>query len=372
MSDEFLSDISAAVDNGGKVETTPIETPKQESQQKPQEVKPHEKETASVADELSSMFESNDPYKEPTPKKEEETTPKKDEEVEEKTSSEEEEENVEKKAPPRTKRKGQERLLDTFLEEDENGNLVNADGEIIALAGKSRTYYEGLKNEARKQRKAASDLAISHVQLSQQFKSLYDEYKQLQETGGSPIQHIVKETGFSESEAKEAVNLLRQYKTDPIGAIKNMLTQAKMSGINISEIGANITADPAAIRSTVQQLLDERLKPLNERNEREVAQEETLQEATAFLQQYPQARRYAPQIAQAKQKFPQMSLEEIWLRLRRELDNIQSNQQQSFTKHRKPARQTQAAPKKKVTPPKRNYGNMSFDEIAKSVEEDYN
>lgn len=379
MSDDFLSDVSAAVDSGGKTPEAEIQTPANigtdtKTQQTPKEVRPDLREHKSVADELSTMFENNDPRAKKETKPEDKKEVKQDEtkNLEEKNKDDElkKKQEQELNQKPRSQRKGQERLLDTFLQEDEKGNLVNDAGEIIALAGKSRTYYEGLKNEARKQRKAASDLAVSHMQLAQQFKELYNEYKTTAENGVSPIQSIVKETGFSENEAKEAVNLLRQYKKDPINAIKNMLTQAKMSGIDVSKIGANISVDPASIRSSIEALLDERLKPLSDKASQDTDRDEAIREATEFFKTYPEARNFVGAIEQAKMQFPQMPLPEIWLRLRRELENRSSQQQQrSSTKHRRETRKTREAPKN-VQAPVRDYSTMSFEEIANSIVKD--
>jgi hypothetical protein len=377
MSDDFMSDISAAVDNGGTlpVERSPAQTtePAKTNPVIPQ-VKPEVIAPSSVADELTNMFKNNDPHN-PVEKTKKDPVEKAKEPA--KTSEakvEGEEKNNNSQTPSRTQRKGNEKLLDTFLNEDENGNLVNDAGEIIALAGKSRTYYEGLKNEARKQRKAATDLAVSNMQLAQQFKNLYDEYKGIADISTSPIQSIVRETGFSEPEAKEAVQLLKLYKADPIAAIKNMLTQAKMSGIDISKIGANISVDPAIIRNTIQSVLDERLKPLSDKAEQETAEQSANREAQTFLQTYPEARQFTSAIAQAKQQFPQMSLPEIWLRLRRELEKRPSRTSQSVTKHRQaPARRTQPAAKAPaVKAPVRDYAKMSFEAIKNSIIEDFN
>lgn len=381
MSDDFMNDISSAVENGGTlpVETTPVEQ-KSSAPKEVQPVKPNVTDTKSVADELSNMFAKNDPHA-PVEQKEEKPaakTPANEKGVKEVEASEKSADGtVDKKDDQnkqRRQRKGQEKLLDTFLKEDAEGNLVNDAGEVIALAGKSRTYYEGLKNEARKQRKAATDLAVSNMQLAQQFKQLYDEYKGISESATSPIQSIVKDTGFTESEASEAIKLMQHYKKDPIEAIKNLLTQAKMSGIDISKIGANISVDPAVIRNTVQSLLDERLKPLTDNVQEQTAQQAANREAQTFLETYPEARQFAPAIAEAKRQFPQMSLPEIWLRLREKIEERAHMQNQFITKHRKaPASRTKPSVPQvpSVKAPTRDYSAMSFEDIKNSIIEDY-
>jgi hypothetical protein len=369
MSDDFLNDVSSAIDNGGAIpqeSSAPVinTAPQPAEQQKPQNVVPQKDVKTSVEDELSSMFEANDPHKEQEVKAKVPT-----QKVVE-NDHEDGGEEFQGTPRPRSPKSGQEKLLDTFLDEDEHGNLVNKAGEVIALAGKSRTYYEGMKSEARKQRQAANDLAVSNMQLSQQFKSLYDEYKGMSENGASPIQSIVKETGFSDKEAQEAVSLMQQYKRDPLSAIKNLLTQAKMSGIDVSKIGANISVDPAYLRQSMKELIDEQMGPISRNAEQDTAEKAATRQATEFLQQYPEAERFGSSIADAKMRFPQMSLSEIWLRLRREIEKNSQTSPRPVTKHRKePARRTSQRPAK-VLAPFRDYSKMSFAEIANSIKED--
>lgn len=369
MSDDFLSDVSAAVDNGGTVDTAPapITEPAQTPQQTPQPVKPNVTEQGSVADELSNMFDNATPdhLKSEADKQTTEPNPAEKKQAEPNKA-------LSKDTKPRQQRKGQEKLLDTFLSEDESGNLVNNEGEVIALAGKSRTYYEGLKNEARKQRKAATDLAVQNMQLSQQFKKLYDEFKGISDKATSPLQSIVKETGFTETEATNAMRIMQQYKSNPIAAIKNMLTQAQMDGIDISQIGANISADPALMRQQFETMLDERLAPISQKTEQDTARQEAEQEAAQFLHTYPEAEPYQAAIGQAKMRFPDMSLPEIWLRIRRELENKPQQTERTSTMHRRKAAPKPKQPQRqqKVTTPNRDYSTMSFDEIAASIVKD--
>jgi hypothetical protein len=260
-----------------------------------------------------------------------------------------------------------DKYLDIYLAEDAAGNLINNEGEVIASAGKSRTHLEALKKEGRDQRDAAKTLAIQNAQLANQFKQLYDEFKGISEKSVSPLHGIVKETGFSEQQATAAIKFMKQYKENPIEAIKNILTQAKTDGIDLSKIGANITADPAFIKQQLAEMLEERLAPITRKSQQDIAHQEAYKEASEFLETYPRARDYQKAIGDAKTRFPEMSLAEIWLRLERELDK----QDAPVTKHRKDLPVN--IPKKQVKLPSqsRNYATMSFEQIAKTIEEDY-
>lgn len=353
--DNFMADAQSAIDNAGVVESPVIAS----TPETPAAV-PVTTETASatmdqVEANLNKMFDGDT-------KQEKEAAPS--EPISEKLEKEKE---IPKEAVPQQQQKQparkQDKLLDTFLKEDEKGNLVNSEGEVIALAGKSREYYEGMKNAARKQRKAATDLAVQNMQLTRKFKELYDEYKGISNKVTDPIQSVVSSTGFSEAEANNAISLMKEYKNNPLQAIKNLLTQAHQDGIDVSSLGANISADPALMRKQFEKMLDERLTPLSQQAEQHAAQQRAEKEATDFLRQYPQAARYESHIAQAKMRFPDMSLSEIWLRIQQQLNNRPIQQRQP---QRPPVRQ-QPVPRKKVTAPVRDYSRMSFEEIAKSV-----
>lgn len=365
MSDDFLSDVAGAVDNGGTLAPESAAPATPEPVAEPASVRPNTVDVDArqrVENDMNKMFEDNDPHKEP----EVVTKSKEADEAKAEAKVEAAEEKPEQKQRSRSQRGG---YLDKFLKEDEHGNLLNDDGDVIATAGTSRNFYEGVKKEARKFRSAATELALSHKELAQQFKALYDEHQDVIKNGADPIQSIVKETGFSTHEGKEALALLRQYKKDPIGAIKGMLTQAKMSGIDVSQIGANIAVDPSMLRSTFETMIDEKLGKKDTVNPDQQAYETAAQEAASFLEKHPKARKFAKQIGEAKIRYPDMSLERIWYNIvgaaKSAREKAQSQQRQNSTKHRKePPRKTQQAPV-------RQYSTMNFQDIAASIKEDF-
>lgn len=368
--EDFLNDVAGAVENGGSIEetTTPLQSDVTGSEQTPLDVKPLIKEETNVAEELSSMFDKNDTSHIPgtEPKQEEKAQePKQEENVSEQPQQQEPQNQFQRQ--PSGKKSGLgEKLLDTFLNEDENGNLVNNEGEIIATAGKSRHFYETLKLEGRKQRQAAQNLALSNMQLGEQFRNLYSEFQELKDR--KPFD-LSKETGLSDVQVESGIKLMKQYRQDPIGAIKSLLTQAQMDGIDIGQIGANISADPQALRAMLDEALEHRLGNTEKENSEESAMQKATQEANEFLQEFPQAAQHVDIITQAKQQFPNMPLREIWLRILASARNSQNKQQQQpVTKRRK----LTTKPKTKVvTAPRRDYSAMSYKDIANSIEQDF-
>ena len=392
---DFLSDVNAAVDGTSTpatpatpaVPTTPAaQVGNASTEQSQQNTSPQTPATPSsrektLEDDLTSMFDGAAATEIGGT---EAIEPK--EVLEEKNEKTAEKPDKQEKPASRSqgKKNANERLLDTFLKEDDNGNLLNNDGDIIALAGKSRTYYEGLRGEARKQRTAAETLAGQNLELSRRFAELYDEYKSMDHTRVTAAQSIVKETSFSDNEATNAIALMKQYKQDPIAAIKSLLTQAQASGIDVTQIGANITANPADMRQTMQTMLEEHTAPQREQENQDRIQAEANKEANAFLQTFPEAENFHVQISQAKMRYPKMSLQEIWFKLKPHIRQPQAQQQQQqqaqdHTMHgqeqqkqapvvRKRRRVRNAVPK--VVVPTRDYGNMSFADIANSIKKD--
>lgn len=380
MADDFLAELSAAADNGGKFPSneavdnvvnngedtnTPSSTP--------QDTKVNENLSDNPADHLDRLF-GDGPSEhiagtEPKSGSKEEKPETKAQDGED--NRQEEDNSQQNQQKPQRKSRAQTTLLDTFLKEDKEGNLVNDKGEIIASAGTSRDYYERLKAAGRAYRDNAQNLAQSNIVLGEKFKELYDAYNALSEKASFDI---TKETGFTDAETKQAIQIMKAYKQDPIAAIKSLLTQAQANGIDVSQIGANITANPADMRTLIQDIINERIGPIAQQTEEQTAVQKAQEMVRNFFAKFPEAEQYENAIAEAKQRFPQMSLNEIWLRLSRELNKkqeIPQNKTQYQRETKRPAVPSrQRVVKKAQTPPKIS-ANMSIDDIAKSIKEDF-
>jgi hypothetical protein len=359
MSDEFLDDISSAVESSGEVKTESTVT---EPRIVP-EMNEH-RDSTETENSLSDMFDASDPnFEEPKveePAKVETVEPVKEEVVKKK------EEPATPAAPSTDKN---ERVLDTFLAEDAKGNLVDSDGNVIATTGKSRHSFERLKKEGRRQRNIASEATLKTMELSKQFKSLYDESQEIAKNGYSnPVQSIVKDSGVTETQAKMGLQLMKDYKQDPINAIKKLLTQAKIDGIDVGKIGANISVDPAMLRESVQQMFKDQQEANKPQATEATQQEQAAQVARDFLSNNPDSRPYVQTIVDAKTKFPNMSLEEVWHRVKIEIDKRAYKDSKSDTMLRKPV--PPKIPARKVTVAPVDYGNMTFAQIAESIEKE--
>lgn len=384
MSDEFMSDVNSAIESAGADKSidaiptndtslvTPAATPAGEKDEK-----------AALESSVLSLMGADDekpaakkeaPKEEPKAKQEAkpEPTPAK--------STEQTEEDKQQTTAPKDGTDEKSLAMDQFLKEDENNNLVLNDGTVVAAAGKARQFFEKLKREARDQRQQAQQLAVSGLELSRQFQSLHGEYEKLKT---QPKLDLATETGLQPADVDMTINLMKEYKRDPISAVKKLLTQMHTNGIDVSTLGVGTAIDPTTMKETLTSIVTDMLAKQSPQSKEIAGQpmthEQAVQEATAFLTKYPEAKQHENAIANAKMKFPEMGLEEIWLRFQLHLSkNPQQQQQPPAAQTPAPVVEQTPQPKqnvapvtKVVTPPKRDYGSMSFAEIAKSINEDF-
>ena len=128
---------------------------------------------------------------------------------------------------------------------DANNNIVNEQGQIIAKAGTERRLYEKTQR-----------LGAALDNKSQALAKYEAEDKQFDNLRGK-----VKSHGLSVDEFAEGINMVIDFKSDPIGTAKKVLETVLAMGHNVTDIlGAD--AGNAIEMSAVSKMLDERLKPL--------------------------------------------------------------------------------------------------------------
>lgn len=272
--------------------------------------------------------------------------------------------------------------LDLFLKEDAKGNLTMEDGTVIALAGKSREIYERLKRDGREQRAQAAQLAVKLQGLGDQFQRLYNDYNDVKSGGGKTF---AEAKNLTEKELDQAVALAQQYKTDPVAAIKSLLTQAQMSGIKLNSIGVDGVVDGATVTNVVRQQLQELLSPLLESNAQSETERKSVEAATKFLKDFPDAVPFVDLIDRAKTLYPDKSYAEIWAGLLPHIPEYKENQRQG----NQPSTQQQPKDQRQVSrfiPPitqvvtqqtrqpaqkEREITEMSYDEIARQIAKEF-
>lgn len=185
------------------------------------------------------------------------------------------------------------------------GDLVDqATGKVIARAGGERRLYERAWNDARTRvmpimQKAEKDVAALRGQL-----------KAYEDTNA-----VIKQFGLTPVDQTAAMKLIAAYKKDPAAVIKYLLTDAKAAGHNVA-LGADSGVDVNAI----SQMIQTQLKPILDRENRtssfENARGAAQQQLSEFYNNEPNARIHAEEISNIMQRFPNLSLNEAYLRLR--------------------------------------------------------
>lgn len=390
MSEDFLSDVSEAVDNSTATSlTTPVTNePKEPAPTTPTVLRDKGTDEATV-NSLNELFDG------PVPSESEIETPAVDNQTSKESSTAETEvgeetpreksqeeilaaEDEKRKAEQeqRQPRKINDKALDTYLKLDDAGNYFLVDPKtqepiIIATPGIARTHWDDLKRAGRHYRDQAENLAVKHLQLGKQFKALYEQHQQITKNALNPVAAVAKETGSSELDASNMITIMKGMNTDPLNTLKGLLTLAAQNGIDVSSLGTNITVDPATIKNTVNAALEERMGPVTNYVTKQQQDQAAAQEAQNFLRQYPAARDHVEVIAQAKSQFPDMTLPEIWLNITQHLRRREEKAQEQAATN---SQNTQAAPVAKAKAPARRKvapkpvdANMSFKQIGDLV-----
>lgn len=201
---------------------------------------------------------------------------------------------------------------------DRAGNLIDKDGKIVFTAGRSRAVFEKVKAALYAEEKKTTDLVGTLNNVVTAGRELMQRYKTLKEQRNLP-----QSLGLNEVETKEALEMRALMKADAKSAVKKLLTMVHLNGIDLSDIGVNSALDPQEVAKHVLEL-QEAKRQQNEPDPYRQAQNEAAQ----FLQRHPDARPHTGLVAQAKQRFPHMTLDEIWFQIKLAAQRTGGNGQQ--------------------------------------------
>lgn len=227
------------------------------------------------------------------------------------------------------------------IKADARGNLVDGTGQIIARAGKEARLYQtaiNVTNEYRKlqgtHRTVTGDLNTRlqrAVEIGQELNSRIEAFEARNQQ--------ITQLGVSPQEQMQAMQLAARAKTDPIGTLKFILTQAAANGIDVSQLGMQGGADFKALAEVFRTELQNGMQPLKQRTELEQRQEQertkTAREQTealgyvkSFFAQNPDAQQFVPVFHGVLQNHPGTSLDAIWARIQLNLERQQRVQPQ--------------------------------------------
>lgn len=214
---------------------------------------------------------------------------------------------------------------------DAQGNLRDANGKLVASAGREARYYQNAY-------KATRDLGVTRGQLEQtvtKFNNLVTTARGLQAkvTKYEAADSALKRFGFTPDQQLTAMQYYSDLQKDPKATIRSLLTKAAARGINLQELGlaAGQGVDPKDLMNLIKTELDERMQPLKDREVRDQqnqqrtdaqvrAANEARAEVETFFTTNPEAAKFEPVFANllGDPRFQGMSLEHIW-------DKIQLN-----------------------------------------------
>lgn len=219
------------------------------------------------------------------------------------------------------------------IKADARGNLVDGTGQIIARAGKEARLYQYGINATREYQKlqgthrtVTGDLTNRlnrAVEIGNELNSRIEQYE-ARDTQ-------VKQLGLSPADQLQAMQLAARARTDPIGTLKFLLTQAAANGIDVSQLGMQGGADFKSIAEVIRNELQQGMAPLKQRTEQEKLQEqernattrertEALGHVKAFFASNPDAQQFIPVFHGVLQNHPGTSLDAIWARIQLNLE----------------------------------------------------
>jgi hypothetical protein len=214
--------------------------------------------------------------------------------------------------------------------QDKKGNLVDArTGEIIARAGSEARIYQRVHKQATDYIRAATGNIQNQMQaergkLNRAVEIGLGFEKELSELKGQMKQLNAYE--LPREGLLEAASYYKQAQTDPIGVLKNLLTRAALSGIDISQLGMdNNSIDPKTLVEQIRREIQQGIAPVQqytnqqaqERQSREVDAQYLRQAETQVQQFFGQTREAIPythifHAVLSQPQFQHMSLGEIW------------------------------------------------------------
>lgn len=184
-----------------------------------------------------------------------------------------------------------------LVKPDNKGNLIDANGQIIARAGSEARHYQKFQRHFEAPLRAAAQRieqgGHQNRQLNENLNQAVQIGEQLvakvRELSASQSSGIDKEFGLTRDELIQAATFARQAKTDPASALKSVLTMAAARGIDLKSIlGPNAPQgglDMKVIQDLIASQIQTAIKPVTERNQQEQQREQQQQEFNAAVTQ---------------------------------------------------------------------------------------
>lgn len=218
---------------------------------------------------------------------------------------------------------------------DADGNLLDANGKIIATAGRERRIFE--QNDRLKRH-------VSH--LEQQVQQLQNNAQQIDQIAGMPAQH-----GLSPQDVNAGMRIMSEFKRDPMAVAKWALQETLALGYNLKQI----VGDGAGgiEMQAIAKMIDDRVGPVVQKTQQQTEQERARDVATqqynAFMAKHDYADVHEDALAAMIKQNDQLTPETAYWQLR----EYAARHQLDFTQPLGPQMQQrqQPAPARHVSQP---------------------
>lgn len=208
---------------------------------------------------------------------------------------------------------------------DAKGNLVDAQGNIVARAGREAKVYQRAFNAGRQNMGQRAELQRRDLtgRLERAVEIAREAIARVQEARENAS--LGERLGLDVNETTRALQLAAEMKKDPKEGLKKLLTMAAAQGIDVQNLGLQGGIDPKSLLDLVRQEIQGATRPLAERNaaDRQTADYErrfqnNLRNVESFFAANPDAVQYGPAFHAVLQdkRFRGMTLEHIWDKIR--------------------------------------------------------
>lgn len=216
---------------------------------------------------------------------------------------------------------------------DKKGNILGPDGKIVAFAGREARLYNShhqLRGDYHTVQTTAQNVQRDlTTRLNKAIEIGQQAVNRVQELGRQP--NLITEYGLTESQARESLAIAKQSISDPVGAIKTLLTRATARGIDLTTLGLQPGGfDTKSLMDLIREEVGKATKPVQDFNQRtqqtdqqrrenEQMVNDAKAELTSFLGANPGAENYLNTfnavLSNPDPQISRMSLGEIWARL---------------------------------------------------------
>jgi len=189
--------------------------------------------------------------------------------------------------------------------QNNDGDLVNAAGEVVASRGAERRVYE-------RSAKIQQENADLTRRMGDMQRSADDSTNFSNQPG---------KLGLSNDEAGIGMQLMQQLKTDPVAAARQILQTAVSKGYNIQDIIGTAHGQQSPVNmGAIEQMISEKLAPITQREDAMRQQQEHAAEVERGKQEFISRHEYSEihldPITSLLQNNPNMSPEQAYFEVK--------------------------------------------------------